>query len=86
VIYTGGGALHQQLESVVVALVARGERILAADETIPTLTKPFDTARDPLDLADPPQLSPDALFPNGGGRVHQRSIMQPGSIHQESSA
>jgi fructose-bisphosphate aldolase class I len=31
------------LESVALTLVAKGKGILAADETIPTLTKRFDT-------------------------------------------
>jgi fructose-bisphosphate aldolase class I len=34
---------HQDLESVALTLVAEGKGILAADETIPTLTKRFDT-------------------------------------------
>jgi fructose-bisphosphate aldolase, class I len=33
------------LGSVALALVAKGKGILAADETIPTLTKRFDTLR-----------------------------------------
>ena len=33
----------QALESVGLALVAEGKAILAADETVPTLTKRFDT-------------------------------------------
>jgi fructose-bisphosphate aldolase, class I len=35
--------MSHQLESVVTALVAEGKGILAADETVPTLTKRFDT-------------------------------------------
>jgi fructose-bisphosphate aldolase class I len=33
----------QSLESVALSLVAEGKGILAADETIPTLTRRFDT-------------------------------------------
>jgi fructose-bisphosphate aldolase class I len=33
----------QNLESVAESLVADGKGILAADETVPTLTKRFDT-------------------------------------------
>jgi fructose-bisphosphate aldolase class I len=35
--------MSQDLESVAGALVADGKGILAADETVPTLTKRFDT-------------------------------------------
>ena len=35
--------MSQDLESVAEALVADGKGILAADETVPTLTKRFDT-------------------------------------------
>jgi fructose-bisphosphate aldolase class I len=35
--------MNQDLESIVAALVVRGKGILAADETVPTLTKRFDS-------------------------------------------
>src|SRR5258708_7653464 len=38
-----GTTMSQDLESVAGALVADGKGILAADETVPTLTKRFDT-------------------------------------------
>ena len=34
---------HDDLESIALALVASGKGILAADETVPTLTRRFDT-------------------------------------------
>ena len=46
-------------ESVAVALVAPGKGILAADETIPTLTKRF---RDSVNRGEPARLPGNALY------------------------
>jgi fructose-bisphosphate aldolase class 1 len=41
--HLGNGWMNQDPESIAAALVVRGKGILAADETVPTLTKRFDT-------------------------------------------
>ena len=53
--------MSQDPGSIATALVASGRGILAADETVPTLTKRFDAAWDKINRAEPPDLSRNAL-------------------------
>jgi len=58
------------LETVALALVAEGKRILAADETVPPRTKRFDTR--PVDRAEP------SVSPAGGRfRIRARGVAGP---------
>ena len=60
------------LGSVALTLVAEGKGILAADETIPTLTRRFDTLGIQSTEAKPAHLPGNALYLPWRRRVHQR--------------
>ena len=62
----------RDLEAVAQTLVAEGKEILAADETVPTLTRRFDTLGIRLDQGKPPHLPGNALYLPWRRRVHQR--------------
>ena len=64
--------MSEDLESIAATLVADGKGILAADESVATLTRRFDTARDPVHRAEPPRVPRDAVHHERRGRVHQR--------------
>jgi fructose-bisphosphate aldolase class 1 len=49
--------MPHDLDSVALARVARNNGILAADETVPTLTKRFDPLGIPVDRAEPAHLT-----------------------------
>ena len=57
------------LESIALMLVAEGKGILAADETVPTLTRRFDTLGIQSTEA---HLPGNALYVPRRRRVHQR--------------
>ena len=64
--------MSEDLESVAATLVADGKGILAADESVATLTRRFDTVRDPVHRAEPARVPRDAVHHARRGRVHQR--------------
>ena len=64
--------MSEDLESVAATLVADGKGILAADESVATSTRRFDTVRDPVHRAEPARVPRDAVHHAGRGRVHQR--------------
>ena len=64
--------MSQDLESIAATLVADGKGILAADESVATLTRRFDTLRDPVHRAEPPRVPRDAVHHARRRRVHQR--------------
>ena len=78
--------MSHQLESVAMALVTEGKGILAADETVPTLTKRFDT----LGIQSTEQSRRtyrEMLFSSpGAAEFISGVIMQDETIHQRSSA
>ena len=64
--------MNHDLESIAAILVASGKGILAADETVPTLTKRFDTLGI-RSTEDTRRTYREMLFTAAGHRaVHQR--------------
>ena len=62
---------NYDLESVARTLVSDGKGILAAgNETIPTLTRRFDTVGNQVDRAKPAHLSRNAFYITRRRRVH----------------
>src|SRR4029077_942987 len=76
----------RDLESVARTLVAEGKGILAADETVPTLTKRFDTLRIPS--TERTRGSDREMLFSSPGAIEFLSgvIMQDETIHQKSSS
>src|SRR5262249_61725599 len=78
--------MSQAPESIAVALVASGKGILAADETVPTLTKRFDT----LGIQSTEQSRRayrERLFTvPGAAEFISGVIMHDETIHQKSAA
>jgi fructose-bisphosphate aldolase class I len=73
------------LHSVALTLVAEGKGILAADETVPTLTKRFDTLGIPS-TEQSRRTYREMLFTSpGGGDFISGAIMQDETIRQKSS-
>src|SRR5229473_402944 len=81
----GVRTMPHQLESVAAALVDEGKGILAADETVPTLTKRFDT----LGIQSTEQTRRnyrEMLFSSpGAAEFISGVIMQDETIRQRSS-
>jgi fructose-bisphosphate aldolase, class I len=78
--------MRQQLESVAAALVAQGRGILAADETVPTLTKRFDTLGIPS-TEQTRRSYREMLFSSpGAAEFLSGVIMQDETIRQKSSS
>ena len=76
--------MSHDLESVAATLVADAKGILAADETVPTLTKRFDS----LDIQSTEQSRRtyrEMLFTSGVAEFISGIIMQDETIHQKSS-
>ena len=76
--------MSHDLESVAATLVADEKGILAADETVPTLTKRFDS----LDIQSTEQSRRtyrEMLFTSGVAEFISGIIMQDETIHQKSS-
>jgi fructose-bisphosphate aldolase class I len=82
----GGPKMSHQLESVAAALVAEGKGILAADETVPTLTKRFDTLGIPS-TEETRRAYREMLFsPPGIAEFISGIIMQDETIRQKSAS
>jgi fructose-bisphosphate aldolase, class I len=73
-----------KLESVAAALVADGKGILAADETVPTLTKRFDTLG-VESTEESRRTYRETLFTAGAAEFISGVIMQDETIRQKSS-
>ena len=76
--------MTRDLEGVALALVADGKGILAADETVPTLTKRFDTLG--IQSTEKSRRTyREMLFTAGTAEFISGVIMQDETIHQKSS-
>ena len=65
--------MSDDLERIAATLVADGKGILAADESVPTLTKRFDTLKIPsTEQSRRARVSRDAVYCAGHRGVHQR--------------
>ena len=77
--------MSHDIESVAATLVAAGKGILAADETVPTLTKRFDTLRIPS-TEQSRRTYREMLFTVAGeAEFISGVIQQDETIHQNSS-
>ena len=77
--------MSHDLEGIANALVAEGKGILAADETVPTLTKRFDTLRIPS-TEQSRRTYREMLFTAAGeAEFISGVILQDETIHQKSS-
>ena len=76
--------MNQNLESVAAALVAPGKGILAADETVPTITRRFDTLRIPS-TEESRRTYREMLFTAGAAEFLSGAIMFDETIRQKSS-
>jgi fructose-bisphosphate aldolase, class I len=80
----GQPIVSRELESVALTLVASGKGILAADETVPTLTKRFDS----LGIESTEQgrrTYREMLFTAGAADFISGVILQDETIHQKAS-
>ena len=77
--------MTDDLEDIAATLVADGKGILAADETVPTLTKRFDTSRHPVDRPKSRCTYREMLFTAGVAEFISGVIMQDETIRQKSS-
>ncbi len=64
--------MSEDLESIAATLVADGKGILAADESVATLTRRFDKLGIPSTEQSRRALPRDAVHHERCGRVHQR--------------
>ena len=69
--------MNRDLENVAAMLVAGGKGILAADETVPTLTKRFDTLGIPS-TEQSRRTYREMLFTSPGGAEFSRATGLPG--------
>jgi fructose-bisphosphate aldolase class I len=76
--------MGQDLESIAAALVADGKGILAADESVPTLTKRFDTLGIPS-TEQSRRAYREMLFTSGAAAFISGVILYDETIHQKSS-
>ena len=77
--------MHSDLEHIARALVARGKGILAADETVPTLTKRFDAVRIPSTPSTRRDYREMLITAPGAAEFLSGVIMYDETIRQESS-
>jgi len=77
--------MSHDLESVAATLVADGKGILAADETVPTLTKRFDTLGIPSTEQSRRTYREMLFTAPGGAEFISGVIMQDETIRQKSS-
>ena len=77
--------MGQDLESIAATLVANGKGILAADESVPTLTKRFDTLG--IKSTEPTRRAyREMLFTSGGAAAFISGvILYDETIRQKSS-
>ena len=78
--------MSHDLESVAATLVADGKGILAADETVPTLTKRFDTLGIPSTEQSRRTYREMLFTAPGAAEFISGVIMQDETIRQKSSA
>src|SRR3954453_7305722 len=82
----GGRRMAEQLQELAASLVARGKGILAADETVPTLTRRFDALGIPS-TADSRRSYREMLFTfPGATEFISGVIMHDETIRQKSAA
>jgi hypothetical protein len=64
--------MNHHLQEIARILVGKAKGILAADETVPTLTHRFDALGNPFHRTKPAHVSGNAIHRARRGRVHQR--------------
>src|SRR5262245_5000171 len=77
--------MNRDLENLAAMLVANGKGILAADETVPTLTKRFDTLGIPSSEQSRRTYREMLFTSPGGGEFISGAIMHDETIRQKSS-